>query len=456
MASHAPSETAETIMQRVSIALCLSVMICAGGRGALRAEKPASSVLYDKAAMIRELAIHDPKSNPYLTLDEWLHEAPTPPRSLSKERKDAFYRAWTTLWLNTQPAEGAWIKPIISPGQRYMNGIWLWDAAFHVLGLAHGGHKARQLGLWQIEVMLSGQQASGKIPREIWKKGPRSFGKHGIQPPGILTLASNRLYQAAESDQEKESVRKAIAGFYSQFVKNHEWFWLNTRIDNGLCTWKTVDSWDTSPRWDRNVTAALDLNCWLYLDCVELARMAESLGKPDAAKDWNLKADDLRKAIHRTHWSSKLGVFNDVVEDGSISTCLTPVIFWPLWVGLATEQEAASTVKYLADPKVFDVKWPIPSVAVNDPAFRPDDYWRGPVWINLNWVTIRGLHRYGHHDAARALTEKTLDLIARSPILYEYYNPLTGDGLGSPHYGWTSSLYIDLILGPAAQSSTGP
>jgi hypothetical protein len=38
--------------------------------------------------------------------------------------------------------------------------------------------------------------------------------------------------------------------------------------------------------------------------------------------------------------------------------------------------------------------------------------------------------------------------------LYEYYSPLTGNGLGSPHYGWTSSLYIDLILGTAVQLST--
>lgn len=431
--------------------VCFSLLVTVSQQESSLGGEPAHPLPYDKSALIRELAISDPGRNPYLTLDDWLREAPLLPPGLSSERKDAFYRAWTTLWINTQSAEGAWIKPIISPGQRYMRGIWLWDAAFHVFGLAHGGPKARRLGLWQIEVMLSGQEASGKIPREIWQKGPRSFGKHGIQPPGILTLAANRLLPAADRGEETASVLEAMAVFYPKLARNHQWFLDNTRTSNGLCTWKTVDSWDTSPRWDRDVSAALDLNCWLYLDCEELAKMAGSVGKPDEAKEWTARAEELRRRINSVHWSEKLGVFNDALGDGSVSACLTPVVFWPLWVGLATEQQAKRTAQYLDAPRVFDVKWPLPSVAVEDPAFRPDDYWRGPVWINLNWVAIGGLQRYGDTDAAAVLREKTLDLIARSPILYEYYNPLTGEGLGSPHYGWTSALYIDLVLRAGAE-----
>ena len=37
----------------------------------------------------------------------------------------------------------------------------------------------------------------------------------------------------------------------------------------------------------------------------------------------------------------------------------------------------------------------------DDPAFEPSRYWRGPVWPMLNWVTYRGLRRYGYeHEAA--------------------------------------------------------
>lgn len=430
-----------------AVACAFGMFLCIPGQS-LADDAARDRALRHKPGLIQQLHIDEPDRDPYLSLDAWLAEAPELPQGVSAEREAAFYRAWTTLWINTQPPEGAWIRPIISPGHRYMRGIWLWDAGFHILGLVHGGPKARQLGLWQIEVMLSGQEASGKIPREIWKQGPRSFGRHGIQSPGILTLAANRLLEAAKGDHERAAVLEAMRGFYPKLVRNHEWFWTHTRTGESLCTWTRVDSWDTSPRWDTQVAAAVDLNCWLYLDRLELARMARSLGRVDEAERWTRQAGDLRKAIHRVHWSDEWGLFNDVLEDGSISRCLTPVVFWPLWVGVATQEQAAQCLPYLADPKVFASPWPVPSVALDHPAFAADDYWRGPVWINLNWVAIRGLQGYGHDSAAALLREKTLDLIARTPVLHEYYNPTNGAGLGSPHYGWTAALYIDLIMRP--------
>ena len=105
--------------------------------------------------------------------------------SASAERRAAFARAWATLWIDTQPAGGAWPHPIISPGTYYMRGIWIWDTGFHVLGLLHGGPKARQLAMWQIDVMLSGQHPTGKIPREIHRDGPKFLGEFGIRLRGF-------------------------------------------------------------------------------------------------------------------------------------------------------------------------------------------------------------------------------------------------------------------------------
>ena len=434
----------------ITLYIAIFASICnPGSLWANEVGKGNASPLFDKSALIRELNIKDADRNPYVTLDEWLKEAPIPPKGLSRERRNAFYRAWVTLWINIQPAQGAWGKPIICPGDNYTRGIWIWDTAYHVLGLVHGGPKARKLGLWQIEVMLSGQHESGKLPREIWKDGPQFFGQYGIQAPGLLTLASNRLLQAADNEKERAELRKAMADFYPRLVKNNEWFFANTQTGDGLCTWKTVDAgWDTSTRWDKELLAALDLDCFLYLDCMELSQMARALGKKEEAKRWDAKARELCAAIRKLHWNEKLGIYNDVLPDKSVSDSITPVIFWPMWVGVATPKQAINAVKYLTDPKVFATKWTMPSVAAGDPGFLPRDYWRGPVWINLNWTAVRGLERCGQKAAAAALREKTLDLIARTPVIYEYYDPLTGDGLGSCNYGWSSALYIDLVLKP--------
>lgn len=423
---------------------CVFIALFSGNVWAVKMTEP-----YDKSAIIRDLNIGDPDRNPYLTLDEWLAQAPKPPKGLSDERKAAFYRAWTTLWINTQPAGGKWwTHPIICPGDGYTHGIWIWDSAFHIVGLAHGGPKARRLALWQIEVMLGGQHETGKVPREIWRDGPQFLGQYGIQAPGLLTMCSNRLLKAAKNDEERAEVRKAMADFYPKFVKNHEWFWTNpTKTEIGLCIWEGWDSgWDTSTRWDAPLLGALDLDCFLYVDRLELAKMARELGKKEDAKQWEAKAKELREAVRKWHWSEKLGIYNDVSVGKMVSVTMTPAIYWPMWAGISKKDQIAKSVGYLSDPKMFGAKWPMPSVALGDDRFRAKEYWRGPTWINLNWIAIRGFERYGQKAAASELREKTLDLLARTPVLYEYYDPLTGNGLGSKNYGWTSALYIDLVL----------
>ncbi len=167
------------IRSSIIAALGFAIPICSCISQSTWASAPASP-LYDRSALIQQLHIKDPDHHPYATLDEWLKEAPTPPSGISRERRDAFYRAWVTLWINIQPAQGAWTKPIICPGDNYVRGIWEWDSAFHIFALAHGGPKARRLGLWQIQVMLSGQDQSGKIPREIWQDGPKFFGEYRL------------------------------------------------------------------------------------------------------------------------------------------------------------------------------------------------------------------------------------------------------------------------------------
>jgi putative isomerase len=144
-----------------------------------------------------------------------------------------------------------------------------------------------------------------------------------------------------------------------------------------------------------------------------------------------------------------MSIYNDTKPaDGLPGERITPVMFWPMWVGVADAEQGAGAAKYLDDPKHLATTWPMPCVSVSDPTFLPRNYWRGPTWVNLNWTAVRGLQRCGQTEVAEALRVKTLDLVARTPIIHEYYYPLTGDGLGSKNYGWTAALFIDLIMKP--------
>ena len=73
----------------------------------------------------------------------------------------------------------------------------------------------------------------------------------------------------------------------------------------------------------------------------------------------------------------------------------------------------------------------------------PDTYWRGNVWPCVNWLIFKGLQRYGYNDLARELAENSVDLLKQSGF-WEYYNPITGAGLGGSTFSWAAAL-LDMI-----------
>jgi glycogen debranching enzyme len=83
-------------------------------------------------------------------------------------------------------------------------------------------------------------------------------------------------------------------------------------------------------------------------------------------------------------------------------------------------------------------------VPYNSDSFDPFKYWQGPTWININWLIIDGLKRYGFEAEAKNLQQRTLELVAKSGI-NEYFNPLSGQPAGAPNFSWTAALAIDLL-----------
>jgi hypothetical protein len=71
-------------------------------------------------------------------------------------------------------------------------------------------------------------------------------------------------------------------------------------------------------------------------------------------------------------------------------------------------------------------------------------YWRGPVWANLNWLLARGLRGHGLEAPARALEDLTVRLVEDAG-LREYFDPLSGEGLGSGDFSWTAAAVVDIL-----------
>jgi glycogen debranching enzyme len=121
----------------------------------------------------------------------------------------------------------------------------------------------------------------------------------------------------------------------------------------------------------------------------------------------------------------------------------------PLYAGAPDERQARRLFdEALWAPTRYgpsaETPWAVTTVSKSSPDFEPRRYWRGPVWININWFLVRGLERLGLASEAGRLRKLTLELVARSGFS-EYYHPSTGEPLGSPAFSWSAALTLDFI-----------
>ena len=75
--------------------------------------------------------------------------------------------------------------------------------------------------------------------------------------------------------------------------------------------------------------------------------------------------------------------------------------------------------------------------------------WLGPIWGISNYMTFRGLLKYGYHEDARDLAEKTIRLFGRDferfGALHEYYQPENGEPVLNRGFQNWNYLIINMI-----------
>lgn len=109
----------------------------------------------------------------------------------------------------------------------------------------------------------------------------------------------------------------------------------------------------------------------------------------------------------------------------------------------------------MQDPRKLWSGYGLRSLSKQDVMYAYNDfYWTGPVWININYLVLRGLKLYySHNEEAKKMYKKLRnDLIntvcvenwEKRGFFYENYNR-AGNGLGEdghPFSGWTSLIAL--------------
>ena len=81
---------------------------------------------------------------------------------------------------------------------------------------------------------------------------------------------------------------------------------------------------------------------------------------------------------------------------------------------------------------------------LNAGQFEEARYWKGPTWVNTNWIILQGLRAHGDTELAALLRDKTLEVVDAAGC-YEYFSPINGEGHGALDFSWTAALTLDLL-----------
>ena len=372
-------------------------------------------------------------------------------KEISERDERLLRRAVETLYANIIPEKegqpNSWGSlRSLAPALSHYVGHWNWDSAFHSLAIQYWDPT---LAREQAKILFDVQHENGCLTNVVYQNGASLDNRS--QPP---------VWYWAYEELDRIDPDDASLAYAYEVLTKHEDFWTRLRKTDGLFRYdcdedkkalfvKYESGWDTSPRWDTyipDVLWSIDLNCYMVLAYRSLAYMATRLGKREDTERWQKAERELTALINERLWHEESAMYCDtIIESGQATGVETPASFMPLFVGIASKEQAEAMMRFAVDEKKF---YPLmPSVAYDAPTYTAPDYFRGPMWLNMSYMAVNGLMRYGYTELAEGYRNRILDVCAKEERgLFEYYNSRTGEGRGACGYGWTSACIIRFIL----------
>jgi neutral trehalase len=187
-----------------------------------------------------------------------------------------------------------------------------------------------------------------------------------------------------------------------------------------------------------------------------------SLSRVDSERSelWAGRAARTETALLERCYDERTGLFFDLAGRAErpvrVSTwsALAPLAL----TGLPSDVRRRLVEEHLLHPRRYRAACGIPSVAMEEPSFNPRfalwRCWRGPSWMNTAWLLLPPLAELGYGDEANRILRSLSDAVERHGYR-EYYNPLTGRGLGARGFGF-ATLLVDLLLAQSGNADLEP
>ena len=333
----------------------------------------------------------------------------------------------------------------------YGDDLYDWELYFDCIALAYFG--AETYTTSGTHHFLSNERENGFIARHINMTARPNFWRHFEDEEHCKPFLC------------QSSLIVSRMGGDASWLGREEFRKLRRYVDHWLLAWDEdgsgLSEWSSAPHsgadtqiervgvWGSRFCEGVDLNCYLYRECLAAMRLAEALELKDDAAHFYEQAEKKKSKIQELLWDDREGFFYDRdIRTGKPIRVKSAATFIPLWAGIATKEQARALVeRHLKNPGEFWTPYPVSSYARSEPSYtqfyEPSPgadrsyvlnpghaNWCGGMWPHWNYFIAHGLKDYGYGEEALHIAERFYRVVAADPGLYEWYDAEAGKGQG--------------------------
>ena len=382
-------------------------------------------------------------------------------------------------------------KSHVVPGGRFKE-VYYWDSYFTMLGLAGSGNTLLLSDMVENFAYLI--DSIGFVPN-----GNRTYYTSRSQPPFFslmvdllaTTLGDEKIYcryfSAMETEYEfwmagidktmssKDCTRaiKVDGCIFNRYWDDldsprPESYWedyaLGQQVGHPKKLYRHIragaeSGWDFSSRWFADPydpssietcdIIPIDLNC-ILCRVEQLLAASAKVACPGRVSHYKSLANARQIVIQNKFFCSDASTFSDLfVSNGMPTGRHSLAMVYPLFFGLATQQQAEKVASYLESHLLMSGGWASSTV-------RTPHQWDSPNgWAPLQWISFVGLRRYGFKKLADKSARCWLHTVEsgylRTGRIFEKYNVVdvenlaTGGEYAVQHgFGWTNAIYLKM------------
>ncbi len=333
----------------------------------------------------------------------------------------------------------------------------------------------------------------------------KKYKSTGMTQPPVAGFALQEIYKISK---DKTNTLAAITSMIDKIYKNHEYFYTQRDPKNeGLVyiyhNWESGT--DNSPLWDdifstmvspdftfeRRDTNHVDASQRPskkeydhYLNIIEIAKahnysdekiaeLSPFLVQDPLFNTMLIKSNqsliELYKIIGNNEekiqqlevWQAKsIKSFNDKLFNEELGAYVhydlrnnkplnyvSSSSFAALYAGIPSKERAQVLVSTMMEKFGNEHQYLCASFDPTSERYNPKKYWRGPVWINVNWILYNGLKKYEFTQIAERVKNDSITLVEKYGF-YEYFDARKKEGetgYGGNNFSWTAALIIDML-----------